>query len=90
MIDHFGTGAPLSGKTAKINAVINRCGSIAAFTTSIGDEVRDIEAARALGVNSLAVTWGYAPTAAALEAAQLTTRLVHAPNELLDWFAQKL
>lgn len=88
MIDHFGTGAPLFGKTAKISAVINRCGSIAAFTTSIGDEVRDIEAARALGVNSLAVTWGYA-TAAALEAAQ-PTRLVHAPDELLDWFAQKL
>jgi phosphoglycolate phosphatase len=88
MIDQFGTNAPLFGKTAKINAVIKRCGSTAALTTSIGDEVRDIEAARALGVNSLAVTWGYA-AAAALEAAQ-PTRLVHAPAELLDWFTQKL
>jgi phosphoglycolate phosphatase len=87
MIEEFGTDAPLFGKAAKINAVIKRCDSTAALTTSIGDEVRDIEAARALGICSLAVTWGYA-TASALEAAQ-PTRLVHAPAELLDWFAQK-
>lgn len=88
MIDQFGTGASLFGKTAKIEAVIKRCGSTPALTTSIGDEVRDIEAARALGVNTLAVTWGYA-TASALEAAQ-PTRLVHAPAQLLDWFARNL
>ena len=87
MIDQFGTGAPLFGKAAKINAVIKRCASAAELTTSIGDEVRDIEAARALGICSLAVTWGYA-TAPALEAAQ-PTRPAHAPAELLDWFAQR-
>jgi phosphoglycolate phosphatase len=87
MVDQFGAGAPLLGKAAKITAVLKRCGSSAALTTSIGDEVRDIEAARALGICSLAVTWGFA-TAPALEAAQ-PTRLVHAPAELLDWFAQK-
>jgi phosphoglycolate phosphatase len=87
MVEQFGTGAPLFGKAAKINAVIKRCASTAALTTSVGDEVRDIEAARALGIRSLAVTWGYA-TASALEAAQ-PTRLVHAPAELLDWFAKK-
>jgi len=87
MVEQFGTGAPLFGKAAKINAVIRRCASTAALTTSVGDEVRDIEAARALGIRSLAVTWGYA-TAAALETAR-PTGLVHAPAELLDWFAQK-
>jgi phosphoglycolate phosphatase len=87
MIDQFGTGASLFGKTAKIEAVIKRCGSTAVLTTSVGDEVRDVEAARPLGVSTLAVTWGYA-TASALEAAQ-PTRIVHAPAELLDWFAQK-
>jgi phosphoglycolate phosphatase len=76
----------LFGKAAKINAVIKRCASSPALTTSIGDEVRDIEAARALGICSLAVTWGYA-TVLALETAQ-PTRLVHAPVQLLDWFAQ--
>jgi phosphoglycolate phosphatase len=86
MIDQYGTGAPLFGKAAKINAVIKRCASSPALTTSIGDEVRDIEAARALGICSLAVTWGYA-TVLALETAQ-PTRLVHAPAQLLDWFAQ--
>jgi phosphoglycolate phosphatase len=87
MVEQFGTGAPLFGKAAKINAVIKRCASLPALTTSVGDEVRDIEAARALGISSLAVTWGYA-TAPALEAAR-PTRLVHAPAELLDWFAQR-
>ena len=53
MIDQFGTGAPLFGKAAKINAVIKRCASSPALTTSIGDEVRDIEAARVLGICSL-------------------------------------
>jgi phosphoglycolate phosphatase len=86
MIDQFGTGASLFGKTAKIEAVIKRCGSTPALTTSVGDEVRDVEAARSLGVSTLAVTWGYA-TASALEAAQ-PTRIVHAPAELLDWFTQ--
>jgi phosphoglycolate phosphatase len=87
MVEQFGTGAPLFGKAVKINAVIKRCASSPALTTSVGDEVRDIEAARALGISSLAVTWGYA-TAPALEAAR-PTRLVHAPAELLDWFAQR-
>jgi phosphoglycolate phosphatase len=87
MVEQFGTGAPLFGKAAKSNAVIKRCASSPALTTSVGDEVRDIEAARALGISSLAVTWGYA-TAPALEAAR-PTRLVHAPAELLDWFAQR-
>jgi phosphoglycolate phosphatase len=86
MVEQFGTGSPLFGKAAKINAVIRRCASTAALTTSVGDEVRDIEAARALGIRSLAVTWGYA-TAAALETAR-PTGLVHAPAELLDWFAK--
>jgi phosphoglycolate phosphatase len=88
MIDQFGTGASLFGKTAKIEAVIKRCGSTAALTTSVGDEVRDVEAARPLDVNTLAVTWGYA-TASALKATK-PTRIVHAPAELLEWFAQKI
>jgi phosphoglycolate phosphatase len=87
MIEQFGTGAPLFGKAAKIKGVIKRCSSSAELTTSIGDEVRDIEAAHALGIRSVAVSWGYA-AAPALEAAQ-PTRLVHAPAELLDWFGQE-
>jgi phosphoglycolate phosphatase len=88
MIEGFATGAPLFGKAGKIDGVIKQCASTAELTTSIGDEVRDIEAARTLGISSLAVTWGYA-TAPALEAAR-PTRLVHTPAELLDWFAQKV
>ena len=76
-------GAALFGKAAKIGAVMRRVGASASATVAIGDEVRDIEAAHAAGVASLAVTWGYA-TPAALRAAR-PTGLVHQPAEILDW-----
>jgi len=84
MVQQYAADAALFGKAAKIKAVIKKCASSIESTTSIGDEVRDVEAARAIGISSLAVTWGYA-TASALEAAG-PTRLVHQATELLDWF----
>jgi phosphoglycolate phosphatase len=84
MAQQYAGGAALFGKAAKIKAVIRRCASSREFTTSVGDEIRDIEAAHAVGISSLAVTWGYA-TAPALEAAR-PTQLVQDPAELLDWF----
>jgi len=46
----------------------------------VGDEVRDVEAAREVGVTSIAVSWGYAERAAltALE----PSYLVNEPLEL--------
>jgi phosphoglycolate phosphatase len=84
MVQQYAGGASLFGKAAKIKAAIRKCASSAEATTSVGDEVRDIEAAQTAGISSLAVTWGYA-TAPALEAAR-PTQLVHSPAELLDWF----
>ncbi len=84
MVQQYAGGAPLFGKAAKIKAVMKKCRHRNESTTSVGDEVRDVEAARAVGISSLAVTWGYA-TASALEAAG-PTRLVHRSAELLDWF----
>lgn len=84
MVQHYATSASLFGKAAKFKTAIRKCAFSNEATTSIGDEVRDVEAARAVGISSLAVTWGYA-TASALEAAG-PTRLVHRPAELLDWF----
>jgi phosphoglycolate phosphatase len=84
MVQQFACGAALFGKAAKIRAAIRKCASSNESTTSVGDEVRDIEAARTAGIASVAVTWGYA-TADALKAAR-PTQLVHSPAELLDWF----
>jgi phosphoglycolate phosphatase len=57
---HFDCGASLFGKAAKFRRVVKRAGITPSQAISIGDEVRDIEAARAAGIACGAVTWGYA------------------------------
>jgi phosphoglycolate phosphatase len=44
--------------------VIRRADVVPAEVIAIGDEVRDIEAARAVGIACGAVSWGYAAPAA--------------------------
>jgi phosphoglycolate phosphatase len=55
----FDCGASIFGKAAKFRRVMRRAGARAANAIAIGDEVRDIEAARAAGIACAAVTWGY-------------------------------
>lgn len=61
---HFDCAASLFGKPAKFRRVIRRAGVALDHVISIGDEVRDIEAARAVGIACGAVCWGYAAPAA--------------------------
>lgn len=58
----FACGASLFGKAAKFKTIMRRTGVAAAQAIAIGDEVRDIEAARSAGIACGAVTWGYAAT----------------------------
>jgi phosphoglycolate phosphatase len=60
LFSHFACGASLFGKAAKFRRVLRRAGIEPARAIAIGDEVRDIEAARAAGICCAAVTWGYA------------------------------
>jgi phosphoglycolate phosphatase len=60
LFSHFDCGAAIFGKAAKFRRVLRRAGIDAAQAIAIGDEVRDIEAARAAGIACGAVTWGYA------------------------------
>jgi phosphoglycolate phosphatase len=60
LIAHFACGASLFGKAAKFKRVMKLAGIAAGATIAIGDEIRDIEAARAAGIACGAVTWGYA------------------------------
>jgi phosphoglycolate phosphatase len=53
-------GASIFGKAAKFRGVLRRTGVAPAQALAVGDEVRDIEAARAAGIACAAVTWGYA------------------------------
>lgn len=61
---HFDCAASLFGKPAKFRRVIRRAGVEPGQVIAIGDEVRDIEAARTVGIACGAVCWGYAAPAA--------------------------
>lgn len=60
LVDFYGCGASLFGKAAKFRAVVRRSGIAADRVLAVGDEGRDIDAARAAAVAAGAVTWGYA------------------------------
>jgi phosphoglycolate phosphatase len=64
LFSHFDCAASVFGKPAKFRRVIRRAGVVPQNVISIGDEVRDIEAARAVGIACGAVSWGYAAPAA--------------------------
>ncbi|MBY0520333.1 MAG: HAD hydrolase-like protein [Sphingomonas sp.] len=53
-------GASLFGKAPRYRRVLKRAGLAAADVLSIGDETRDITAARKVGIDPGAVMWGYA------------------------------
>lgn len=59
-VSHYECGASLFGKAAKFRSAMKAAGVSAFETLSVGDEVRDIEAARECGIATGAVTWGYA------------------------------
>jgi phosphoglycolate phosphatase len=60
LVTHFDCDASLFGKARKIRSVLRRTKVDPARTILIGDEARDIDAARAAGIASGAVAWGYA------------------------------
>jgi phosphoglycolate phosphatase len=64
LFSHFDCAASLFGKPAKFRRVIRRAGVDLDRVIAIGDEVRDIEAARTVGIACGAVCWGYAAPAA--------------------------
>jgi phosphoglycolate phosphatase len=61
---HFACGTSIFGKAAKFRRVLKQARVAASETLAIGDETRDIEAARAAGIACGAVTWGYAAPSA--------------------------
>jgi phosphoglycolate phosphatase len=68
-ITHFDCEATLFGKGARFRRILRSAGIASAQAISIGDELRDIEAAREARIAAGAVTWGYA-RAEALRAAR--------------------
>lgn len=58
--DQFACGAALFGKASIFRKVIKRAGTMPERTLCVGDEVRDIDAAREAGCAAGAVEWGFA------------------------------
>jgi phosphoglycolate phosphatase len=85
LITCFDCGAALFGKHWKFRRVARRLGTEPADTICIGDEIRDIEAAKAAGMDSGAVAWGYA-LPSALQAAR-PTHLFNSIEEIMQRLA---
>ncbi|HTG32482.1 MAG TPA: HAD hydrolase-like protein [Thermoanaerobaculia bacterium] len=82
LIQHYECGASLFGKRPKLRAVLRASGVPAAEAISIGDEIRDLEAARAEGIAFGAVTWGYTNPEALR--AQNPEKMFVSPEEILQ------
>jgi len=59
LINHYACGASIFGKQVKLRAILRRSGLRPNEVIYIGDEIRDLEAARPLGISFGAVAWGY-------------------------------
>ncbi|GJE25400.1 HAD hydrolase-like protein [Methylobacterium organophilum] len=81
-IGHYACGAALFGKARRLQALLRRCGVPPGAALSIGDEIRDWEAARAVGCRFGAVGWGY--TRADALAARGPDLLLSRPEALLE------
>jgi len=64
LFSQFDCGASIFGKARKFRRVVKRAGVAPETVLAIGDEVRDIEAARAAGIACGAVRWGFASSQA--------------------------
>jgi phosphoglycolate phosphatase-like HAD superfamily hydrolase len=79
--DFISTGSGLFSKHRRLAAVLRRRKLSNVETAYVGDEIRDIEAGRALGMRVVAVGWGY--TAPQLLCAQEPDYVVNEPAELV-------
>jgi phosphoglycolate phosphatase len=58
-VSQYACGASLFGKAAKLKAILRWSSLRPVDVIYIGDEIRDLEAARQLGIPFAAVAWGY-------------------------------
>ena len=82
LITRFDCGAAMFGKHWKFRRVARKLGAKPSETICIGDEIRDIEAAKAVGMDSGAAAWGYA-LPSALQAAG-PTHLFNSIEEMMQ------
>lgn len=59
IVDHYACGSSLWGKAEKFKSVLRTLRQSPARTIGIGDEIRDIDAARKAGLSAGSITFGY-------------------------------
>lgn len=84
-IDCYACGSSLFGKAPKFRKVLKRLGVAPGAALAIGDETRDVDAAREVGMRAGSVLWGYAAEHAL--AAMIPDALFREPQEILDFVA---
>jgi len=82
VFDFVESGLALFGKDKVIQRVVKRRRLNLADTIYVGDETRDIEAARKIGIPIISVTWGF--NSSQTLAAENPDFLIHQPEELLQ------
>jgi phosphoglycolate phosphatase len=85
LVEHYECGASLLGKTSRFRRMVKRAGVSCADTLCIGDEARDIEAAKAAGLPCAAVVWGYAKRE--LLMSRRPTWVFESPDEIAERLA---
>jgi phosphoglycolate phosphatase len=83
-IHHYACAAPVFGKHVRMRRVVRRSGISPTETLAIGDELRDLEAARRAGIPFAGVAWGYARPEVLLERAPAT--VFRSIEEIAAWF----
>jgi phosphoglycolate phosphatase len=79
--DFITESASVWGKERRLRSLLKKMGLKHDHVAYVGDEVRDIEATKPIGMRMIAVGWGY--TAQSRLAAHQPDHLLNAPEELL-------
>lgn len=85
-IECFACGSSLFGKAPKFRRVLRKMGVPASQALAIGDETRDVDAAREVGMRAGSVLWGYA-SEEALTAMRPDTKF-RTPQDILEYIAR--
>lgn len=84
-IDCYACGSSLFGKAPKFRRVLKKMGIPASAALAVGDETRDIDAAREVGMRAGSVLWGYASEA--VLTALAPDALFREPQDIIDFVA---
>lgn len=82
LFDFIHTEAPLFSKSRIINKILKQTNIKPEESIYVGDETRDIEAAKRSHVKAIAVSWGF--NSKEILAQQNPDFLIHEPTELID------